>query len=97
MSLINKIENLQKKPEAIRRRVLAVSVAAIMFIIVVVWIFTLNLSKKNSEQEQISSEFTPFGVFRSIIKDAYSISVGSVRDAFGQLKNQFDNDNKSEQ
>ena len=89
MSLINKIENLQKKPESIRRRILFVSIIAIMFVIVVVWIFTLNLSLKNGEKSETS--YTPFKVFEGLVKDAYNVSFGSVKEAVNQLKTQFQN------
>jgi hypothetical protein len=89
MSLINKIENLQKKPESIRRRILFVSVIAIMFVVVVVWIFTLNLSLNSSEKSETS--YTPFKVFGGLVKDAYNVSFGSIKEAVNQLKKQFEN------
>ena len=82
---MNKIENLQKKPESIRRRILFVSVITVMFVIVVVWIFTLNLSLKSSEKNETS--YTPFKVFGGLVKDAYNVSVGSIKQAIDQLKN----------
>lgn len=84
MSLINKIENLQKKPESIRRRILFVSIIAIMFVIVVVWIFTLNLSLKSSEKSETS--YTPFKVFGGLVKDVYNVSFGSIKEAINQWK-----------
>jgi len=87
MSLMNKIENLQKKPEAIRRRVLFVSVVAIMFMVVVIWIFSLNFSLKSQEKNETS--FTPFKVLGGLVKDAYDVSAGSVKDAVGNLWNQI--------
>ncbi len=89
MSLINKIENLQKKPESIRRRILFVSVIAIMFVIVVAWIFTLNLSLKDNKKSETS--FTPFKVFGDLVKEAYNFSFGSIKEAADQLKTQFQN------
>jgi Tfp pilus assembly protein PilO len=89
MSLINKIENLQKKPESIRRRILFVSIIAIMFVIIVVWIFTLNLSLSNNEKNETS--YTPFKVFGGLVKDAYNVSLGSIKEAVDQLKKQFEN------
>ena len=89
MSLINKIEDLQKKPESIRRRILFMSVIAVMFLVVVVWIFTLNLSLKSSEKSETS--FTPFKVFGGLVKDAYNVSVGSIKDAADQMKKEFEN------
>lgn len=85
MSLMNKIENLQKKPEAIRRRILAASMIAIMFVVVVVWIFSLNLSLEEEKKNETS--FTPFKIFGGLVKDAYDVSVGSIRSAVYNLWN----------
>ena len=85
---MNKIENLQKKPEAIRRRILFVSVIAIMFLVIVVWIFTLNLSLKNNAQET-GSAFAPFNIFVGMFKDAYNVSVENIRTAVDKIKNGF--------
>ena len=89
MSLIEKIENLQKKPESIRRRILFASVIVLMFVIVIVWIFTLNLFSKNKEKAE--TNHTPFNVFGGLIKDVYDVSLGSIKEAVEQLKNQFEN------
>ncbi len=86
---MSKIENLQKKPESIRRRILFMSIIAIMFLVVVVWIFTLNFSLKSSEKSETS--YTPFKVFGGLVKDAYNVSFGSIKEAVGQLKKQFEN------
>jgi len=64
-----------------------------MFVIVVVWIFTLNLSLKSSEKSETS--YTPFKVFGGLVKDAYNISSGSIKSAIDQLQKQFNNDNGS--
>jgi hypothetical protein len=87
MSLINKIENLQKKPEAIRRRILVASVIAIMFLVVVVWIFSLNLSLEKEQKNETS--FTPFKIFGGLVKDAYDVSAGSVKSAIDNLWTQI--------
>lgn len=63
-----------------------------MFVIVVVWIFTLNLSLKDSKKNETS--YTPFKVFEELVKDAYSISFGSIKEAANQLKTQFQNGGK---
>ena len=44
MGLLDKIEELQKKPESYRKKVLAVLLVLIMSAIVLVWLSTLNLS-----------------------------------------------------
>jgi preprotein translocase subunit SecF len=79
MSLMNKIENLQKKPEAIRRRILVVSIVAVMFLVVVIWIFSLNFSLGSDEKNETS--FTPFKIVGGLVGDVY--------DAFDNLWSQF--------
>lgn len=87
MSFLDKIENLQKKPESIRRRVLFFSVATIMFIVIISWVFTLKFSFRDNKQEEFNS--TPFWVLGSLLEDTYDMSVGSVKQGFDQLKKQF--------
>lgn len=88
MSLIDKIENLQKKPESIRRRILFFSITTIMFIIIAVWIFSFNLSSKNEKKEEAGS--SPFGVIGGLLKDTYDMSVGSIKEGLNQLRQQFE-------
>lgn len=51
MGILDRIEKLQKKPREIRERILALSVASIMILIVAVWIQTVryNFSKGAAE------------------------------------------------
>lgn len=74
MSLITKIENLQKKPETVRRRVLFVTLAIIMFTVIVIWVSTLNISSKTEENKQ--TNYAPFDVFKNLIKDSFSVITG---------------------
>ena len=69
MSLMNKIEDLQKKPEAIRRRILVVSIIALMFAVVVIWIFSLNFSLNSGQKNETS--FTPFKIVGGLVGDVY--------------------------
>jgi len=90
MSFVDKIENLQKKPEVIRRRVLFFTVAAVMFIIISLWIVTLKYSPKNSENQDNAS-VSPFNVLSGLFKETYQMSAGSVKTGFDKLKEQFKN------
>ncbi len=74
MSLITKIENLQKKPETVRRRVLFMTLAIIMFTVIVIWVSTLNISSKTEENKQ--TNYAPFDVFKNLIKDSFSAITG---------------------
>jgi hypothetical protein len=60
-----------------------------MFVIVVIWIFTLNLSMKGGEKSETS--YTPFKIFGGLVKDAYNVSFGGVKGAVDQFKNQLNN------
>lgn len=70
MSLMNKIEDLQRRPESVRRRVLFVSLAVIMFVVIAVWVSTLKVTLGASlNAEKAQSVYTPFGAIADVFKD----------------------------
>lgn len=56
MSLIDKIEKLQKKPEPYRRRVLFITTILIMVLIIIFWVSFLDFSL---EKEKIATKKNP--------------------------------------
>jgi uncharacterized membrane protein YozB (DUF420 family) len=89
MSLIDKVENLQKKPEPYRRKVLFAGVLAFMFLIVFVWFTTFDFSFGNDME--IKEAYTPFQVIKNdlgSIKDGLKSSAGDIKKLFNQLKNE---------
>jgi len=74
MSLITKIENLQKKPETVRRKVLFVTLAIIMFTVIVIWVSTLKISLKTEENKQ--TNYAPLDVFKNLLKDSFNVITG---------------------
>ena len=48
MSIFDKIEEIRKKPEHIRMRYVWGGVAVVMFFIIIIWIFSLQETFKNS-------------------------------------------------
>lgn len=89
MSLINKIENLQKKPEPYRKKVLTMSVLVFMCLIVFVWLTTLDFSL-GAKAEEINEAYTPFQILGKELtgaKDNLKSSVGEIKNLFSQIKN----------
>ncbi|RJQ30741.1 hypothetical protein C4572_03670 [Candidatus Parcubacteria bacterium] len=84
MSLIDKIENLQKKPEHIKRRVLFASLFVIMFLVVTVWVSTLKISLGSSEEE--SQVASPISTFFGIVTGSVDVAVSGIKDSFGKIK-----------
>ncbi|NOY35366.1 MAG: hypothetical protein GXP44_00335 [bacterium] len=90
MGLLDKIEELQKKPESYRKRVLVVLMALIMSAIILVWVSTLNLSGGKegqpfpppAENKKTAAEYAPFG----ILKDATANIKNLFNEAVGKLK-----------
>ena len=74
MDIFEFIEKLQKKPEASRKKILLVTVFAIMSIIVIVWLTTFKLGPAT---EQIKKTGGPFDFIKQDIKDFY----GLIKDA----------------
>jgi hypothetical protein len=74
MSLITKIENLQKKPESVRRRILFISMMIIMFAVIVIWISTFKIALKTEKDAQ--NNYAPLAVFKNLIKDSFNVITG---------------------
>jgi hypothetical protein len=66
MALIEFIEYLQQKPESVRRRIMAVSVAGIMGTIVFLWIltlqYTLNAKPARQANQPAATDASPFAL-----------------------------------
>ena len=89
MSLFNKIENLQKKPESYRKKILTASVFVFMGAIIFVWLTTFDFSL-GAKEEQKKEAYTPFEILGkdfSGIKDSLQSSVGEIKGLFNQIKN----------
>ena len=71
MSLIDKIENIQKKPEHIKRRILFVSVSLIMFVIIAIWATTFKMTTSGDKSPE-GSIASPLAVFGGILSEGYN-------------------------
>jgi hypothetical protein len=69
MGVLDFLEKLQKKSEASRRRILALTLFAIMAAIVIIWFTTFDLSLKN--QDALKSVAGPFGFLKQDLSDFY--------------------------
>ena len=65
MSFFDALHKIQKKPEATRKKILAVSVAVIMALIIFLWLSGLKYSK---QEASVSQEPGPFSVFKETIQ-----------------------------
>ena len=71
---MDKIENIQKKPDYIKKRILFAVVAVIMFVIIAVWVSTLNISMGVEESREKKEAFaSPFAVIKDIVKDSFKL------------------------
>ncbi len=62
------IEKLQKKPEASRKKILAISLFFIMTAIIAVWLTVFNLNFKGGELKKVGG---PFNLIKEDLKDFY--------------------------
>jgi ABC-type sugar transport system permease subunit len=69
MSLIDKIEDLRKKPEPVRYRVLIISLIIIMSVIIFFWITLFKYSLKNSEIVGKDNSLKPLKTVSAMISD----------------------------
>jgi hypothetical protein len=73
MSLMDKIENIQKKPDYIKKRILFIAVLMIMFVIVAVWVSTLNITMGVEEVREKKEVFaSPFAVIKDIVRQSFA-------------------------
>lgn len=89
MSLLNKLETIQKKPERIKRRILFVSLFVLMFIVTAVWVSTLKVTLGNGGGVKEAAISSPFSVFKDIIGDSVSIGFSGVKNSFNKLKQNY--------
>lgn len=79
MAFIDKIENIQRKPDHIKRWILFAGVFVIMFIVVSVWVSTLKVTLgDNNGGENENAVGSPLRVFSDIIKDGVSAGVEAI-------------------
>lgn len=79
MAFIDKIENIQRKPDHIKRWILFAGVFVIMFIIVSVWVSTLKVTLgDNNDGEKKNAIGSPLRVFGDIIKDGIGAGVEAI-------------------
>lgn len=73
MGILEQIEKLQKKPQVFREKILAVSVLAIMALIVAIWVQTVrhSFSGFNAENSAANPIQTLWGAARDGFKDAF--------------------------
>lgn len=90
MSLMDKIENLQKKPEPARRKIMLVSMAVIFLLIIAVWVstFRISLNAENTD-EQKSGDQSPFAVFKNLTKDTFNTSSEIFKETLNKIKDKF--------
>ncbi len=87
MSLLDKIEKLQKKPESYRKKLLVMLMVVFMSTIVFIWFSTINFSPDASEEwaQKSGMNYAPF----SILKEAAKESVLKIKSSFNDAINQF--------
>lgn len=81
---MDKIEDLQKKPEPVRKKILFISMTVIIFIVIVVWISIFKISLKPKEQNQ--ADFAPLGVFKNLVRDGFDASAAGIKEVIDKIK-----------
>lgn len=92
MSLLDKIEEIQSKPENYRKKILAVSLIITMTAISFVWITTFNFSspKKGGEKASVIEPFQAvLNTARSTIYELKDFILGESKDAILYERREF--------
>lgn len=80
MGILEQVEKLQKKPRAFREKILAVSVLALMALIVALWVQTVR--HNFAAQETRGNAVNPMGALWSTARDGF-------KDAFKNFNFKF--------
>lgn len=95
MSLINKIENLQKKPEHYRYKILITSLIIIMSVIIFVWVSVISLSFE-PKMEKKNLVGSPVNTVLNTLRHGSETTIKSIKEGFStfqdQLKSIFENE-----
>lgn len=70
MSFLDTIEHLQKKPRPLRMRLLVISVAVMMTMIVFVWVSSLTEILR-PDTRSFDDSIRPFAVLGDILRDSF--------------------------
>lgn len=85
MSLLDKIENLQKKPESYRRKILFVSVFLLMFAVVLFWMSAPFDQWKEKEDDLSDSPAKILSKDAVKMKEVFDSSVGQLKNMIESL------------
>jgi len=85
--MLKHIEDLQKKPEHVRRRTLYVVVSILMLIIIFVWVSTLGVRFTDNKKEANgnASDVSPV----EVLKDRANTFYDNFGEGVGNIKEQF--------
>lgn len=72
MSLLDKIEELQKRPESHRRKILIAIMVVIMPVILSIWFFTLDLPSTQDDEKKVEVE-APIALVFDGFTETYSV------------------------
>lgn len=90
---MDKIENLQQKPESYRKKVLFASLTIIMALIVVVWVSAFNLSLSEKQKEEVVSSAAPLEVLKGDwdnLKESVKSPISDAKNIFNSIKDSYE-------
>lgn len=93
MGLIDKIENLQQKPESFRKKVLFASMVAIMVLIIAVWVSAFNLSLSEKQKEETVSSVAPLEVLKGDwdnLRESVKSPINDAKNIFNSIKDSYE-------
>lgn len=93
MGLLDKIENLQKKPESYRKKVLFATLSVAMALIVFVWVSTFNLSLSEKQKEEVVSSAAPLEVLKGDwdnLRESIRSPINDAKNIFNGIKDSYE-------
>jgi len=91
MSLLDKIEQMQKLPERRRKRILSVSVAVFMAVVIAIWITGIHYSFNESGKSEAKNAPKPFSIVLTSIANSSEGIIEKIKKEFKNIKSSVNN------
>lgn len=88
MNILERIENIRKRPEAERERIVIATAVGITIVLFLFWIFDFTMTQGNPTQTPVAEVPSPISILGSNMQTAFSEAWSSVKGAFSSTTTQ---------
>jgi len=87
MSFLNKLEEIQNKPEPERKKILAIGLVVGMVLITAIWLINFRYSIKTTEKTAENKVLEPFSLILSGAKNSAAELKRNLKEKLGEISN----------